>query len=415
MNKLIFFKIGVIKMAHKCTYRDELTLIDGMLACKVYAKYKDRELDVFYELEDGRRYVRYNLTYGQLSGYLVEFPGEKGRLRYTGGTYTTELYDYEETNFTYNLTCEVVNVSEMLKLKPEYKYLISKIRKEEIPFREFITLLNNWKKNMKIEILLANGFYSLALDKRFNKFTREKQMKIIKEITKFDMTEEQKSNYIMSEYYYCKKRKLPLNDYYYAIKGKYTYGFSNDDIECAKLTRKVLNKYDEETYDDYFNLCKSLDKNFADPYWYMPNNLNKNIRKLQRQLEAINRVKEKNSKYNLNRWKKISRKTYTQIGKYKVYIPYKKEDIVNQAEILHQCLITMSYISRHARNELMLVFIKDSENNPVATASFRNNKLDQFYANEWDRENCKPNEEMKKALNFFVNENYRKLRLTVGV
>ena len=25
------------------------------------------------------------------------------------------------------------------------------------------------------------------------------------------------------------------------------------------------------------------------------------------------------------------------------------------------------------------------------------------------------NEEMKKALNFFVNENYRKLRLTVGV
>ena len=24
------------------------------------------------------------------------------------------------------------------------------------------------------------------------------------------------------------------------------------------------------------------------------------------------------------------------------------------------------------------------------------------------------NEEMKKALNFFVNENYRKLRLTVG-
>ena len=25
------------------------------------------------------------------------------------------------------------------------------------------------------------------------------------------------------------------------------------------------------------------------------------------------------------------------------------------------------------------------------------------------------NEEMKKALNFFVNENYRKLRLSVGV
>ena len=402
-------------MAHKCSYRDELTLIDGMLACKVYAKYKDMELDVFYELENGQKYIRNNLSYGMLSGYLVEFPGEIAKSRYCSIKYVVELGDYEETNFTCNLSCELVNVSKMLKLKPEYKYLLSKIRKEEIHFREFITLLNNWKKNMKIEILLANGFYSLALDKRFNSFTKEKQMNIIKEITKFDMTEEQKSNYIMTEYYYCKKRKLPLNDYDYAILGKYTYNFSNDDGECAKITRKVLNKYDEETYNDYFNLCKNLGKNFTDPYWYMPNNIQKNIRKLQRQLQAINRVKEKNSKYNLNRWKKISRKTYTQIGKYKVYIPYKKEDIVNQAEILHQCLITRNYIGSHAKNQCMLVFIKDNENNPVATASFRNNKLDQFYANEWDRENCKPNEEMKKALNFFVNENYRKLRLTVGV
>ena len=402
-------------MAHKCSYRDELTLIDGMLACKVYAQYKDMELDVFYELEDGRRYVRYNLTWGQLSGYLVEFPGEKGRYRYTGGTYTTELYDYEETNFTYNLTCEVVNVSEMLKLKPEYKYLLSKIQKDEIPFREFITLLNNWKKNMKIEILLANGFYGLTLDKRFNKFTREKQMKIIKEITKFDMTEEQKSNYIMTEYYYCKKRNLPLNDYYYAIKGKYTYGFSNDDIECAKLTRKVLDKYDEETYNDYFNLCKNLGKNFSDPYWYMPNNINKRLNKLRREYNTIEKIKKVKVKYGLEGWKKISKKTETHIGKYKIYIPYIQEDIVNQAEILHQCLITMHYIDRHSDNKVMLVFIKDNENNPVATASFIGNKLDQFYGDEKDRSNCKPNEELNQALNFFINKNHKKLKLTMGV
>ena len=146
----------------------------------------------------------------------------------------------------------------------------------------------------------------------------------------------------------------------------------------------------------------------------MPNNLNKNIRKLQKDLNAIKKAKEKFEIYNLSRWKKLSKKTCTSIANYKVYIPYTKEDIVEQSEYLHQCLITCHYIDEHAKNKLMLVFIKDSENNPVATASFRNNKLDQFYANEWDRENCKPNEEMKKALNFFVNENYRKLRLTVG-
>ena len=101
---------------------------------------------------------------------------------------------------------------------------------------------------MKIEILLANGFEELAIDKRFNKFTAEKQMKIIKEINKFDMTEDEKHNYTMTKYYYCKKRNLPLNDYDYAILGKYTYNFSNDDVECAKIARKVLSKYDKETY-----------------------------------------------------------------------------------------------------------------------------------------------------------------------
>ena len=402
-------------MAHHCTYRDELTLIDGMLACKVYAKYKDMELDVFYELENGKKYVRGNLSYEWLGGYLVDFPGETIKYRYTSGEYVVELKNYEETTFAYNLSLEMVEVSEMLKLKPEYKYLLSKIQKDKIPFRDFITLLNNWKKNMKIEILLANGFEELALDKRFNKFTAEKQMKIIKEINKFDMTEDEKHNYTMTKYYYCKKRNLPLNDYDYAILGKYTYNFSNDDGECAKITRKVLSKYDKETYNDYFNLCKSLEKNFADPYWYMPNNINKNMRKLQKDLNSIKKAKEKFEIYNLSRWKKLSKKTCTSIANYKIYIPYTKKDIVEQAEFLHQCLITCHYIDQHAKNKLMLVFIKDSENHPVATASFRNNKLDQFYANEWDRENCKPNEEMKKALNFFVNENYRKLRLSMGV
>ena len=130
-------------MAHKCSYRDELTLIDGMLACKVYAKYKDMELDVFYELENGKKYVRGNLSYEWLGGYLVDFPGETLKYRYTSGKYVVELQNYEETTFVCNLSLEMVKVSEMLKLKPEYKYLISKIQKDKMPFRDFITLLSN--------------------------------------------------------------------------------------------------------------------------------------------------------------------------------------------------------------------------------------------------------------------------------
>lgn len=47
--------------------------------------------------------------------------------------------------------------------------------------------------------------------------------------------------------------------------------------------------------------------------------------------------------------------------------------------------------------KLILVFIK-KDNQPVATAElFYNKKVGQFYGNETNRENCKPNDEVKKV------------------
>ena len=76
------------------------------------------------------------------------------------------------------------------------------------------------------------------------------------------------------------------------------------------------------------------------------------------------------------------------------------EDIIYQADFLHQCLITAKYYEKMAKKNCILVFIK-KDDEPIATAELnKEDKVVQFYGNELDRSNCKPNEEIK---NIFDN------------
>lgn len=398
-------------MGHHCEYRNELKLINGMLALQVYARYKEQELDIYYELENGKKFYRANITFNCMSGYTVNFPGEKIKnYYYYGGCYpgsTYPLYDYEETQFAFNTFDNLkVSVKEMLALKPEYKYLLTKMSSEYVNFREFVKLLNAWKNNMKLEFLLMSGYEKLAYDNRFLRFKETKQREILKELNSANLTENEKKEYTMTMYYYCRKRNLPYNDYQMHILGAYTYNFGGSALEIAKLTRKVLQKYDKSRYEFYHSLCKSLKKNWHDEYWYLPNNLEKQMKKLEKEKENIEKNKALALTKKLNELKVISKKTKQKINDYVVYIPFEKNDIEFQANQLKQCLITCDYLGKHSDREGTLVFIrKNNGTTPIATAWFKGKKLDQFYANESDRTNCTPDEEVKSVLESWQEKN----------
>ena len=53
-----------------------------------------------------------------------------------------------------------------------------------------------------------------------------------------------------------------------------------------------------------------------------------------------------------------------------------------------------------------MVFIrKNNGTTPIATAWFKEKKLDQFYADESDRTNCTPDEEIKSVLESWQEKN----------
>ena len=83
---------------------------------------------------------------------------------------------------------------------------------------------------------------------------------------------------------------------------------------------------------------------------------------------------------------------------YSVFIAPNIEEIIKQANVLNQCLITAGYDKKMAKGNCLLVFVRKEEK-PIATMEIIFNKkpkIEQFYADEHDRDNCIPTKKVKE-------------------
>ena len=137
--------------------------------CRIIkAKYKDKELDVFYEdFETGKTYWR-NLEYTYMAGYTVTFPGEKVRHRY-GETYIQELDAWQKTYFSMNIS-STYNRSEgdyllLMEGYPEYKFMLKKLMKLSelyyISLRDIFGCMKLYKDYPEMEYLICHEYFYL--------------------------------------------------------------------------------------------------------------------------------------------------------------------------------------------------------------------------------------------------------------
>ena len=79
------------------------------------------------------------------------------------------------------------------------------------------------------------------------------------------------------------------------------------------------------------------------------------------------------------------------------------EEWREQAEALHQCIVSCGYMGRVADGKCVIVFVRKG-GVPVATAEIlKGNRIGQFYADEHDRDDCLPSEEVRTALEKWLN------------
>lgn len=391
-----------------CNYYDRLEIEDGELvrvinAVPRAAKKSHLSLDVYKEYESGRCQCR-NL-YSSMTGYRVAFPDEVTSLYHNGScSFIQKLEDFGDISripafYYYSGGVDKISQKLILEKYPDFKYVM---KKWSGTLAQTIDALAIWHDHKDVEFLLAAGWTKLALNKSFWRMSEKKR----KEIVSFKKNNPECRGMSLSDIQKILKYGISVDEF--REYEKFCWRHSQTRYDVYKYLQKI-GKADflgVSLYRDYWKLLKQTEHNKNDDYWKYPKDLQRKHDELLQEVENINQMKQIQSlKEKQERYSKVVKKLLkygTEIDGYSVFVPETVEQIAEQAKVLHQCLVANDYVSKVINKSCVLVFIqKDSV--PIATCQLlKGDKIGQFYADELDRDNCLPTDEVMAVMNKWI-------------
>lgn len=424
---------------HRAEYYEEHFLLeDNHVVRLVVAGWKGYEVEIYKETDDGRCFVRYFMNV-PLNGWMICIPGTIERNNW-GGRWQVEEQDFSEIN---RKKCHVPdpidyrrNAQKNLKRilgeticarYPDFEYVLKKwIPKTTHEIMEVLTI---WREHPDVEFLLAMNFLNVALSSGFYKLSKPKKKTYIQWIKQHpeacrlgfgDIKTIISNGISLDEYFeYCEFLQesrcnvgISYRIYKYLEKNQNIRDWSR--YYNAKIALV-------EFYQDYVRMAKFCGHNLKDDYWRFPKDLNKahdkvmaeaeNIRRQQRIAEELERQRRE-AKYAERKRKEIQRKEKAlmaiekrfknlngDIDGYSIFVTSDYSEWEKQAEALHQCIVASGYYEGTADGKYTIVFIQKN-GEPVATAQiYTDGTIGQFYANEIDRDNCLPSDEVREVFN----------------
>jgi len=344
-----------------------------------------RQIDIARFKEDGSQLNR-NMYFTYMGGYTV---------------YMDELEKWSKpwVNFRWNYCtsngpCYCVNPEKICEIYPMFKYILQKINRFRFTALEMWKIFILWKKHPKIEFLLAQGYYNIALNENFWKMSEKKK----KEIFSF-ISQNEPANYTLLEIQ--QRLKLKITSEEWAKWQSFRPKGHTVPYDVYKFTQGDYHFW--YTYNDYLSMMKKdFPERLNDDYWLYPNDLKERHDKMVEEAEAkkILQDKEKRLKKQLAYSKAIEglEKLKVKDGDVEVFVPEKIEDIELQAKKLNQCLVSCDYIQSVIDGKCVLVFVRKA-GEPIATAEILGrSRIGQFYGDE-EAEDIYPPQFAKKALN----------------
>lgn len=342
--------------------------------------------------------VRYQGVYfSTMCGYGVVFEGEKyyrSSYNYYGnetcpketwgryGDYISSpaIYDYRK------VTPEEYDI--IYSLYPDFKYTVKKMT-YELSITSVLYILREWIAHPQdIEMLYALGYQHYIGLKSLYTISKDKKDRLIKFLIKCSKMGYKGINFKEARQW-ANIKDFDFDYIKYANTIKYDVY-----INRLKGADKETMEYWHWHYNDYLKLAKEQGHNIKDEYWKYPKDLKKAHDKLlseKARIEAAKRVEE--FKPLIKRIKKYL-KYNSEIDGYEIFFTANPEEWLYQANALHQCIVASGY---YKKTTCILAFIRQN-NKPIATVEIKKNKeIGQFYANERDRANCNPSEEVKKV------------------
>ena len=299
-----------------------------------------------------------------------------------------------------------------IRRNPSFKYVLKKWKCNTQKLFDMAFL--SWQSHKECEYLLASGFEKLATEDTMHFFALDDKKKVLNALK------------IMTENISFYSRALVSAERVKILCRLLDVGFENDQaVELSdskwgtfsgmtpvfySWKKRQWENYEcDITYHEYIRYledCQRVGHDTDNDYWKMPKNFKRKVRYVEREIEKIEEMEEEEKNKKKSVLLSALNKDFEQkfIDGFAVYVPTDCNQIIRQAETLHQCLVSCDYASKCIKRERILVFMENENGMPVATAEIcKGGIIGQFYTNELDRNNCLPTAEMKDAMNKYVN------------
>lgn len=367
-------------------YSYKLIKVGGKLTFCVFAHRGNTVFEFYRRNEDGKRCRN---VYRTMMGNTVRIPGF--HYGYYKEAWPVENWGKVEDRYIVNKYWKKLSEKDIAKFDKAYPGIKYMLKKGFFTQEDVFDILPIWKKNPKVELLIANGSYRIAYNKSFWKMKEERQKKYLQVLR----TMEDKNPTM--EKLRCIANGM--TEKMYEITHSYEWYNPETRKYCCELdvANYIIRKgIKPREYQDYMNMVKELKKDHNDPYWKFPNNFQKAHQDVLAKCDHARYVRELNEKKAEERKAKILDRNYsravkkflgktTELDGIKVYVPEKIAEYDNQANILHQCIVECGYFEDVANKKSILVFLSKNDV-PYATAELirkgRKFKLSQFYGDE---------------------------------
>ena len=418
------------------TWSDRIVYEEGYIWRVIKAVWYDRrhdkryELDVYKENDAGEAYAQ-NLYCSMYNGYAVAFPGlpiNTNSRSYWYDESIAEEEGFDSMSSRRDLGCSMAITQPekdvICNLYPDFVYMFRKWKFTNR--KEVMDKLIVWLEHKELELILQAGFENVGMNKSFWRLTEANRkatclfmrqnpqfkgltFREIRQAMKADSPQE--FGQYLSDVRVWNRIEINYQAYKYLLtvqaKSKKPKG-----ITAAMFFNDIMREYI-----DYKTMLRRSEHNIKDDYWLYPSDLHafhdrlveeerqkREAQELAWRLERERRLQEaeQKQKEKIELLKAVASK-YEGLDKmidgYSIFITSDFEEWKKQAEALHQCIIAAGYYQKMADQKSTIVFIqKDGE--PMATAEISQaGAILQFYANELDRSNCKPSEEIQAAFN----------------
>lgn len=417
-------------------WHDRIEAEDGAIIRIVNAEWIDKRnggklysVDVYKENDAGEAWSQ-NLYQSMWGGSCVMFPGLPRNVNSNSWYYDKSIAEeegwYSRSLSTVGWSDDVTKADEELvcSFYPDFKYVLKKFKMKDK--RDLMSKLQMWIPHHELEMILAAGFEKVAMNGSFWRLSEKNQKATcnfmrqnpqFKDLSFREIREAMRMNdpvdygiylQVIPSWHRSKNPRgwypcISYEDYKYMRKQQKKFKSSYNDEEHA--FNELVN-----IYNDYIRMLFRSDHNTKDEYWRYPSDIQAFHDRLveeERIKEEARRLAEKKAEAKRMREKALAFKRIVKkfeevngtVDGYSIFVTSDYEEWERQAKALHQCICACGYYQGTADGNYTIVFIqKDGE--PVATAQvYPSGEIGQFYANEIDRANCTPSEEVKTAFN----------------